>query len=126
MKKIVILISILIALALITLNWFYYKNSIDISVISNQESIVRNQSNKPVRYFGVVSRYTPRGSFLGYQPIMDFLTENTPYKFELKLNTSYEGTAQQLANGEISIASLGSLVYVRLQNEYDLMGIFNE
>lgn len=126
MKKIVILISILIALALITLNWFYYKNSIDISVISNQESIVINQSNKPVRYFGVVSRYTPREIFLGYQPIMDFLTENTPYKFELKLNTSYEGTAQQLANGEISIASLGSLVYVRLQNEYDLMGIFNE
>lgn len=126
MKKIVILISILIALALITLNWFYYKNSIDISVISNQESIVRNQSNKPVRYFGVVSRYTPREIFLGYQPIMDFLTENTPYKFELKLNTSYEGTAQQLANGEISIASLGSLIYVRLQNEYDLMGIFNE
>lgn len=126
MKKIVILISILIALALITLNWFYYKNSIDISVISNQESIVRNQSNKPVRYFGVVSRYTPRGIFLGYQPIMDFLTEKTPYKFELKLNTSYEGTAQQLANGEISIAFLGSLVYVRLQNEYDLMGIFNE
>lgn len=126
MKKIVILISILIALALITLNWYYYKNSIDISVISNQESIVRNQSNKPVRYFGVVSRYTPREIFLGYQPIMDFLTENTPYKFELKLNTSYEGTAQQLANGEISIASLGSLVYVRLQNEYDLMGIFNE
>lgn len=116
MKKIVILISILIALALITLNWFYYKNSIDISVISNQESIVINQSNKPVRYFGVVSRYTPREIFLGYQPIMDFLTENTPYKFELKLNTSYEGTAQQLANGEISIASLGSLVYVRLQN----------
>lgn len=126
MKKIVILISILIALALITLNWFYYKNSIDISVISNQESIVRNQSNKPVRYFGVVSRYIPREIFLGYQPIMDFLTENTPYQFELKLNTSYEGTAQQLANGEISIASLGSLVYVRLQNEYDLMGIFNE
>lgn len=126
MKKIVILISILIALALINLNWFYYKNSIDISVISNQESIVINQSNKPVRYFGVVSRYTPREIFLGYQPIMDFLTENTPYKFELKLNTSYEGTAQQLANGEISIASLGSLVYVRLQNEYDLMGIFNE
>lgn len=126
MKKIVILISILISLALITLNWFYYKNSIDISVISNQESIVRNQSNKPVRYFGVVSRYTPRGIFLRYQPIMDFLTENTPYKFELKLNTSYEDTAQQLANGEIPIAPLGSLVYVRLQYEYDLMGIFNE
>lgn len=43
MKKIVILISILIVLTLITLNWFYYKNSIDISVISNQESIVINK-----------------------------------------------------------------------------------
>lgn len=57
---------------------------------------------------------------MGYQPIMDYLSENTPYKFELKLNSSYEGTAVQLANGEISVASLGSLVYTRLKDVYGL------
>lgn len=120
MKKLLILLSILIITAVIILNWVFYINSTDITVKNSDDSIVIDQVDKPVKYFGVVSRYTPREIFFGYQPIMDFLTKNTPYKFELKLNTSYEGTAQQLANGEISIASLGSLVYVKLQNEYNL------
>jgi phosphonate transport system substrate-binding protein len=120
MKKILILLSILLVTVVIILNWVFYKNSIDITIKESDDSIVYSEVDKPVKYFGVVSRYSPREIFFGYQPIMDFLTENTQYKFELKLNTSYEGTAQQLANGEISIASLGSLVYVSLQNEYDL------
>ena len=120
MKKVLLILSIIVVALVIILNWIFYKNSTDITVKNSDESIIINQIDKPVRYFGVVSRYSPREIFYGYQPIMDFLTENTPYKFELKLNTSYEGTAQQLADGEISIASLGSLVYVSLQNEYDL------
>ena len=120
MQKILIPIFIIIITAIIVLNWIFYNNSTDITVKNSNDSIITNQIDKPVKYFGVVSRYSPREIFYGYQPIMDFLTENTPYKFELKLNTSYEGTAEQLANGEISIASLGSLIYVKLQDEYDL------
>jgi CYTH domain-containing protein len=30
--------------------------------------------------------------------IMDHLTENTPFRFELKISKSYEGTIQQLAD----------------------------
>ena len=120
MKKVIIILSIIVVTAVIMLNWIFYKNSTDITVKNFDNPIIINQIDKPVRYFGVVSRYSPREIFMGYQPIMDFLTENTPYKFELKLNTSYEGTAKQLANGDISIASLGSLVYVKLQDEYDL------
>ncbi len=120
MNRILILLSILIVTVVIILNWIFYKKSTDITVKIADDSIIINQIDKPVRYFGVVSRYSPREIFFGYQPIMDFLTDNTPYKFELKLSTSYEGTAQQLADGEISIASLGSLVYVRLQNDHDL------
>jgi phosphonate transport system substrate-binding protein len=120
MKKVFLILSIIVIIFVILLNWVFYKNSTDITIKNYDESIISNQSDKPIKYFGVVSRYSPREIFFGYQPIMDFLTENTPYRFELKLNTSYEGTAQQLADGEISIASLGSLVYVSLQNEHDL------
>ena len=120
MKKAIIILSIIVITAVIILNWIFYKNSTDITIKNSDDSFVSDHVDKPVKYFGVVSRYSPREIFFGYQPIMDFLTENTPYKFELKLNTSYEGTAQQLAIGEISVASLGSLVYVSLQNEYDL------
>ena len=100
MKKLILLLSILIVTVIIILNWVFYKNSIDITVKYSQDSIVNNQIDKSVKYFGVVSSYSSREIFLGYQPIMDFLTDNTPYKFELKLNTSYVGTAQQLANGK--------------------------
>jgi len=120
MKNTLIILSIISVTTVIILNWVFYKNSIDITTINSDDSIVSDHVIKPVKYFGVVSRYSPREIFFGYQPIMDFLTEKTPYKFELKLNTSYEGTAQQLVDGEISIASLGSLVYVSLQNDYDL------
>ena len=120
MKKILLLLSIIIVTIVIILNWIFYKNSTDITVKYSHDSVVSNQVDKPVKYFGVVSSYSPLKIFFGYQPIMEFLTKNTPYKFELKLNTSYEETVRQLANGKISIASLGSLMYVRLQNDYDL------
>jgi ABC-type phosphate/phosphonate transport system substrate-binding protein len=120
MKKILILIFIIIITAIIVLNWIFYNNSTDITVENSDKSTITSQIDKSVKYFGVVSRYSPREIFMGYQPILDFLTDNTPYQFELKLNTSYEGTAEQLTNGDISIAFLGSIVYVYLQNDYKL------
>jgi len=114
-----IIITIIITIAVL-FTWNFYSRSIDISTKNEIIPLPQENIEKPIKYFGVVSRYTPREIFLGYQPIMDYLTENTPYKFELKLNASYEGTARQLADGEISIASLGSLVFATLEDEYNL------
>lgn len=69
-------------------------------------------------YFGVISRYSPRSIVSGYQPLMDYLTENTPYKFKLKLSRSYLETVEQLAEGQIDFASLGNYTYIKAHEKY--------
>jgi len=70
------------------------------------------KSQKKVVKFGVISRYNPYIMYRDYQPIMDYLTQNTPYRFELKLGKTYEDTVNFLANGEIEVASLGPVTYL--------------
>jgi len=68
---------------------------------------------KEVVHVGVVSRYPPAVIYQGYQPIMDYLTQNSEYTFELRLSSSYHETVQQLVRGEVTAAFLGSVVYAR-------------
>ncbi len=100
--------------------WRSFDWALDISTSDTIYQQPYISSNKPVRYFGVVSRYTPREIYRGYQPIMDYLSDHTPFHFELKLSESYEGTVHQLAIGEIAIASLGSFIYVTMKDENNL------
>lgn len=43
---------------------------------------------------------------------MDYLTENTPYRFELKLSRNYQEGLQNLANGTAQIGILGDVAFV--------------
>jgi len=103
-----------------TIMWFTFQQAVDITTTTQFKPDTLLYDEKPVRYFGVVSRYTPREIYHGYQPIMDYLSEHTPFRFELKLSESYEGTVQQLVNGKIAIASLGSFIYVTMKKEHNL------
>ena len=67
---------------------------------------------KPVVYFGVTSRYHPVVMYEEYQPIMHYLTSQTPYRFELKLGRTYEDAVEYLRQGEVQIASLGAVTYI--------------
>ncbi|MBT3300617.1 MAG: PhnD/SsuA/transferrin family substrate-binding protein [Candidatus Marinimicrobia bacterium] len=94
-----------------------YEKAIDISIDSQFLPVSSSFfSEKPIRYFGVVSRYSPREIYEGYQPIMDYLSQNTSFYFELKLCDSYLGTATQLGEGDVSVAALGSLIYISKKN----------
>jgi len=75
-------------------------------------------NNKKVIKFGVISRYNPYIMYLGYQPIMDYLTQNTPYRFELKLSKSYEQAVEFLKEGVVDIASLDSVTYLEAHKEF--------
>jgi len=77
------------------------------------------QSDEPVVYFGVISRYNPRIMFEGYQPIMDYLTEHTDYRFELKLGKTYEDAVQFLCDGKVQVASLGGVTYLEAHKRCD-------
>ncbi len=70
-------------------------------------------ADEPVIRFGIVTFYNPRLMVLRYQPLLDALTRRTPYRFELALARSYRETVSQLEMGEIDLAYLGPLTYVR-------------
>jgi phosphonate transport system substrate-binding protein len=66
---------------------------------------------KPVIYFGVIPRYNPMLMYRSYQPLMDYLSENTPYRFELKLARDYPEAVDLLRRGVVEIASLGDVTF---------------
>ncbi|PKN12849.1 MAG: phosphonate ABC transporter substrate-binding protein [Deltaproteobacteria bacterium HGW-Deltaproteobacteria-4] len=64
-------------------------------------------AEKPVVYFGVNLRFQPITMYDHYQPMLDYLTRNTSYKFELKISQDYEETTKFLMEGKIDVASIG-------------------
>ena len=67
---------------------------------------------KPVVYFGVIGRYHPVVMYEEYQPMMHYLTSQTPYRFELKLGKTYEDAVNYLRQGDVQISSLGGVTYL--------------
>ena len=80
-------------------------------------------SRKPVLSIGVVSRYPPPVIYHGYQPIMDYLTERTPYIFELRPAGSYQEAVDRLVQGETAAAFLGTYIYVRAHDQFGVRAI---
>lgn len=73
---------------------------------------------KPVVHFGVIPRYNPMIMYRSYQPIMDYLSENTPYRFELKLSRDYSDAVRMLQKGETQVTSLGDVTFVEAQQGF--------
>ena len=94
-----------------------------------ESSMTMNIENKPIVNFGVISRYPPRRIYEGYQPIMDYLSKNSSFSFQLKLSNSYDETIQQLLDNEVQLAFLGTYIYYNAYQSYKLKCIlkpFNE
>jgi phosphonate transport system substrate-binding protein len=72
---------------------------------------------------GVVSRFAPTMIYQGYQPIMDYLTASGPYRFELKIGASYRQTVQDLVEGKVAAAFLGTFIYVEAHDRYGVVPI---
>jgi phosphonate transport system substrate-binding protein len=80
-------------------------------------------AGKPTVSVGVVSRYNPTMIYQGYQPIMDYLTSVTPYRFELRLGNSYAQTVADLVAGRVAAAFLGNLVYLNAHRRYAVLPV---
>ena len=48
-----------------------------------------------------------------YQPLLDYLSEKTPYAYELVLKKNYEETVFAIGTGETDVALLGPLPILR-------------
>jgi phosphonate transport system substrate-binding protein len=75
-------------------------------------------TEKPVVLFGVIPRYNPVIMYRSYQPLMDYLTENTPYRFELKLSRDYTEAVELLRQGVTPIASLGDVTFAEACTQF--------
>ncbi|RJP19870.1 MAG: phosphate/phosphite/phosphonate ABC transporter substrate-binding protein [Deltaproteobacteria bacterium] len=69
------------------------------------------RSGKSV-YFGIIPRDNPRITYEKYQPLLDYLSSETPFSYELVLKRNYEETVDAIATGETDLALLGPLTYL--------------
>lgn len=75
-------------------------------------------ADKPVIRFGVIPRYNPLVMYKRYQPIMDYLTAETPYRFELKISKDYPEAVRFLQQGVTQVSSLGDVTFAEANTQY--------
>jgi phosphonate transport system substrate-binding protein len=80
--------------------------------------------SKQVIPFGLCPKYNPRIMYQLYQPFADYLSENTPYQFEIKLSRSYQEMIDRFGKGEILVASCGPVPYIKAKEKYGIKPIF--
>lgn len=91
---------------------------------SLEESREKSPDDEPdVVRLGVVPRDNPRIAYEKYQPLVDYLSEVTSYRFELVLKKSYKDTVNALGHGEVDIALLGPLAYLEAHKKYGAISI---
>jgi len=111
----VLLVNLLLVLALIRMN--PTAGNPDKPTLSDDYSTIPPDTRR-VAYFGVLAITNPRSTFESFQPVMDFLTASTAYRFELKLGSSYQEIIEDLRMGSIDVAYLGPLAYVKAHEEF--------
>jgi len=73
--------------------------------------------------FGLCPKYNARIMYQLYQPFVDYLSENTPYQFEIKLSRFYQETIDRLGKGETVIASCGPIPYIKARDKFKVKPI---
>ena len=125
MKKFFILLIVIFILTISILSFFAYSFLTNISYREgfNTVSETKNREKTKTIKIGVVSRYSPSIIYDGYQPIIDYLNENSNFKFELVLSKSYLSTVEQLKNKEIDFAFLGDMVFIENRKKLNLIPV---
>jgi phosphonate transport system substrate-binding protein len=80
-------------------------------------------ADKPLIRFGVIPRYNPLVMYKRYQPIMDYLTAETPYRFELKISRDYPEAVRFLQQGITQVSSLGDVTFAEASTQYEAVPI---
>lgn len=78
---------------------------------------------KETVYFGAITLYHPIVMYEKYQPLMEYLTRRTPYKFELKLSQDYRDIIDFLKTNKVQVALLGGVTYLNAKKEFDVIPI---
>jgi len=82
--------------------------------------VVKKAKGKQVIHFGVIPRDNPRLLYQKYQPLLDYLSENTPYSYELVLKKNYEDAVNAVGKGAVDIALFGPLTYLEAHAKFGI------
>lgn len=81
--------------------------------------IVLADQGKEIVIFGVVPRYNPIVMYRSHQPVMDYLTEVTRYRFKLKIFNNYQEAIEMLTSGQVQVAALGDIHFTEICEGFD-------
>lgn len=68
--------------------------------------------------FGFCPKYDLQNMKRLYQPFIDYLNGNTPYRFSIKLSPFYQETIGRAELGETPIALCGSVPYLKAREKF--------
>ncbi len=74
-------------------------------------------------YFSAITLYHPIVMYQKYQPLMNYLSENTPYRFELKLSQNYSDIIDFLKKDKVQVALLGGVTYLEARKKFKIRPI---
>lgn len=119
-RALLYLAALFAALAVATISLYTAVTDISQPFPADRGSVAEDslRIRKALLTIGVVSRYPPPVIYQGYQPIMDYLTERTRYRCELRTASSYQDAVDQLVRGEVAAAFLGTYIYVRAHQQF--------
>lgn len=86
---------------------------------TDSEISVEDSTTKKTIYFSAIALYHPIVMYQKYQPLMNYLTQNTPYSFELKLSKDYRDIIDFLKTNKVQVALLGGVTYLEAKKEFD-------
>lgn len=109
--------------ALFTILFYHYSLDIETTIqnTSDDFAIDSTSINKPVIYISVISRYPPNIIYRGYQPMLDYISSKSKFRFELKLTDTYNQAIKMLIDKEAVAAFVGSYVYIQAHKEYGII-----
>jgi phosphonate transport system substrate-binding protein len=114
-------------IAAVLFTWLFYRFALDIEgavPLAHEEPAIDTASaRKPVVYISVISRYPPNVISSGYQPMLDYMTRRSDYRFELKLCADYRQAVDMLLRREVAAAFLGSYLYITARREHGVLPI---
>lgn len=90
----------------------FVKNQVAATALLETPQAGTGEADARTVNFGVIPRDNPRIAYERYQPLLDYLSEETGYRFDLLLKNTYQEAVNSLGNGETDFALLGPLTYL--------------
>ena len=87
------------------------------------EVSAKDKAAKGVVHFSAITLYHPIVMYQRYQPLVDYLTEHTSYRFELKLSQDYKDIINFLKNNDVQVALLGGVTYLEAKRQFNIVPI---